>query len=280
MKIKYKLIEKLANLKKTEWNLFMYVCRFQNDWGLVEGVYYRDVVKNTGMCKQSFYNALAGLQGKGIISYQKNSEIDYDIRILGNEFPTKESFKQGYIALNRKIFRKVRFLTLKSKEKFLVLEFLKITHENATSYNMIKENFTEKYCRMLGVTLRVLRSYLHPLRMLFSIGIKNGKYYITYLHNVFADRNNRSEELQHFDHLVKKQCQRQQTRYDKQAIEDTAKLIQQYRQNAGGTKEMLSVLSASIESSIKQLQKKDRVLKPDYVHKLIREGLGLPSYAS
>ncbi|MBA4698493.1 MAG: hypothetical protein H2212_03585 [Ruminococcus sp.] len=280
MRIKYNLIINLANLTKTEWDLFLYIGRFQDRMGCVEGVYYRDVIKNTGMCKQSFYNALAGLVEKGVISYQKNSEIDYDIRILGNEFPTQESFKQGYIKLNRRIFRATKFLELKAKEKFLALEFLKITHENASSYQKPKENFFKKYCRMLGVTKRVIRSYLHHLRKLFSIGIKDGKYFITYLHTVFKDDNRRSQELQHFDHLVKKECQRRHIRYDIQAIQDTAKLIQQYRQEVGGTADMLLVLAGCIDSSVRLIKKDDRTLRPDYVHKLIREALELPSYAS
>ncbi|WP_334104160.1 hypothetical protein [Muricomes intestini] len=280
MRIKYSIIGKLANLTNVEWDFLLYIGRYQDRMGCVEGVYYRDVMRNTGMCKQSFYNALEGLETKKIISYCKNSEIDYDIRILDNEFPTQESFKEGYIKLNRKIFRATKFLKLKAKEKFLTIEFLKITHENASSYQKQKDDFFDKYCRMLGVTRRVIRGYLHHLRKLFSIGIKDGKYFITYLHTVFKDDNRRSQELQHFDHLIKKECQRRYIQYDQQTIQDTAKLIQQYRQEVGGTKEMLLVLGTCIESSVSQLKKQERYLKPDYIHKLVRIALDLPSYAS
>ncbi|CUX28098.1 hypothetical protein [Clostridium sp. C105KSO13] len=280
MRIKYSIIGKLANLTNVEWDFLLYIGRYQDRMGCVEGVYYRDVMKNTGMCKQSFYNALEGLETKKIISYCKNSEIDYDIHILENEFPTQESFREGYIKLNRKIFRKIRFKQLKAKEKFLVLEFLKITHENASIYQMTKENFFTKYCKMLGVTKRMIRSYLHHLKKFFSIGIKNGKYFITYLFSVFKDDNARSQELQHLDHMVKKECQRRYIQYDQQTIQDTAKLIQQYRQEVGGTKEMLLVLGTCIESSVSQLKKQERYLKPDYIHKLVRIALDLPSYAS
>ena len=169
MRIKYSIIGKLANLTNVEWDFLLYIGRYQDRMGCVEGVYYRDVMRNTGMCKQSFYNALEGLETKKIISYCKNSEIDYDIRILDNEFPTQESFKEGYIKLNRKIFRATKFLKLKAKEKFLTIEFLKITHENASSYQKQKDDFFDKYCRMLGVTRRVIRGYLHHLRKLFSM---------------------------------------------------------------------------------------------------------------
>ena len=280
MRIKYSIIGKLANLTNVEWDFLLYIGRYQDRMGCVEGVYYRDVMRNTGMCKQSFYNALEGLETKKIISYCKNSEIDYDIRILDNEFPTQESFKEGYIKLNRKIFRATKFLKLKAKEKFLTIEFLKITHENASSYQKQKDDFFDKYCRMLGVTRRVIRGYLHHLRKLFSIGIKDGKYFITYLHTVFKDDNRRSQELQHFDHLIKKECQRRYIQYDQQTIQDTAKLIQQYRHEVGGTKEMLLVLGTCIESSVSQLKKQERYLKPDYIHKLVRIALDLPSYAS
>lgn len=86
MRIKYSLINKLNTLKSTEFTLFLYLAKYQQLNGLVQGVHNQTVCQETGMCKQSFYNALRGLEKKNIISVTKASDIDYNVLIIGNDF--------------------------------------------------------------------------------------------------------------------------------------------------------------------------------------------------
>ncbi|MGN1155130.1 MAG: hypothetical protein ACI4TK_03030, partial [Agathobacter sp.] len=68
MKYKCKNIDKLHSLNSTEFLLFYFLVRHSDEYdATVRGVYYRDVLKETKMCKQSYYNALKGLEEKEII---------------------------------------------------------------------------------------------------------------------------------------------------------------------------------------------------------------------
>lgn len=283
MKIKYTIICKLNKLSSKEMDLFFYLCQcMKQETGYVEGVYYRDVMKQTGMCKQSFYNALKGLEQKKIVTVTKQSEVDYNVLILDNDFPNDTERKKGYVKLNRKAFRSGRFWKLKAHEKYMLLEFLKGTHENGHSLQMKTENLYEKFRKLLGVTDRVIRGYLHNLRKFFSIGIKHGKYYITYLHSVFSDidresRIKKAEVMWFREHLVRKECWRNHISYEESAINDTAELVKQYHEySKTAGLDMIQLLMFCIRKSIEDTEWKERVLSVKYVHMLVRKELGMP----
>ena len=51
MKIKYSLLDKLNSLTNKEVDFILYVARYQDDYGCIRGMYYRDVCENADMCK-------------------------------------------------------------------------------------------------------------------------------------------------------------------------------------------------------------------------------------
>lgn len=275
MKIKYSIISKLNKLTSKEMDLFFYLVKRQDEkTGFVEGVYYRDAMKQTAMCKQSFYNALRGLEKKGIITVTKVTDMDYNIYILGNAFPTKEEYKKGYASLNRKAFHNNNFQKLTAHEKYMLLEFMKGTHENGHSLVMRVENLYQKFMEILGVTKRVIRGYLHNLKKFFSIGIKDGKYYVTYLHSVFEkNKTGKAEENWYLEHQVKKECWRQHISCETESVDDTVKVIKQYRPHTSGTKEILSIIMLCIRKSVDGIENKSRKLNAKYINKLTRKAL-------
>lgn len=277
MKIKHEIIPKTNVLTAKEWDLLLYIISIEDqETGFVEGVHYRDVMKYTGMCKQSFYNAMGGLEQKNIVKVTRTSEVDYNMLILDNGFPDHNW--RGYVKLSRKVFRTEKFRKLKAHEKYMLFEFLKGTYENGHSMCIGVKKFYEKFQQLLGVTVRVLRSYLHNLKKFFSIGIKNGKYYITYLHSVFEDKDHsgKSEESVHLEQLVKKECHRNHISFDDDNLEDTAYLVKQYRTyQDGGTKGIIELLMYCIRMSIEGIRWKDRMLQSRYIHLLVRKGLGI-----
>ena len=281
MRIKYSLIEKLKNLTSTEMDLFLYVAKYQRLNGFVAGVHNQDVCRATGMCKQSFYTAMRGLERKGIVKISRTSDIDYDLLILDNDFTGKEAFKagrcKGYIDLSRSIFHKKQFKQLKAKEKWLLLYFLHCTHDNSSSYRIGTGNFYKKFCAMLGVTKRMVRSYMHSLRAFFSVGIVKGIYYITYKRSVFNQKQGEQEKQEH-EFFASALLRRNKIRkYNQEALAETAKLIKQYRGIAHDSGyNIFDVLEKAVRESIPDESKpKDRKLSYKYVHKLVRETLAL-----
>lgn len=280
MRIKYSLIEKLKNLTSTEMDLFLYVAKYQRLNGFVAGVHNQDVCRATGMCKQSFYTAMRGLERKEIVKISRTSDIDYDFLILGNDFTGDDAFKagcEGYIDLSRSIFHKKQFKQLKAKEKWLLLYFLHCTHDNSSSYRIGTGNFYKKFCTLLGVTKRMVRSYLHSLRAFFSVGIVKGIYYITYKRSVFNQKQGEQEKQEH-EFFASALLRRNKIRkYNQEALAETAKLIKQYRGIAHDSGyNIFDVLEKAVRESIPDESKpKDRKLSYKYVHKLVRKTLAL-----
>lgn len=280
MRIKYSLIDKLKTLTSTEMDLFLYIAKYQRLNGFVAGVHNQDVCRATGMCKQSFYTAMHGLERKGIVKISRTSDIDYDFLILGNDFTGADAFKagcEGYIDLSRTIFHKKQFKQLKAKEKWLLLYFLHCTHDNSSSYRIGTGNFYKKFCTLLGVTKRMVRSYLHSLRAFFSVGIVKGIYYITYRRSVFNEKQGAQEKQEH-EFFASALLRRNKIRkYNQEALAETAKLIKQYRGIAHDSGyNIFDVLEKAVRESIPdELKPKDRKLSYKYVHKLVRKTLAL-----
>lgn len=280
MRIKYSLIDKLKNLTSTEMDLFLYIAKYQRLNGFVAGVHNQNVCKATGMCKQSFYTAMRGLERKEIVKISRTSDIDYDFLILGNDFTGDDAFKagcEGYIDLSRSIFHKKQFKQLKAKEKWLLLYFLHCTHDNSSSYRIGTGNFYKKFCTLLGVTKRMVRSYLHSLRAFFSVGIVKGIYYITFKKSVFNQKQGEQEKQEH-EFFASALLRRNKIRkYNQEALAETAELIKQYRGIAHDSGyNIFDVLEKAVRESIPDESKpKDRKLSYKYVHKLVRKTLAL-----
>lgn len=278
MRIKYCLLDRIKNLTSTEMDFLLYIARKQDRSGRVFGVHNQDVCKHTGMCKQSFYTSMRGLERKGVISITRSSEIDYDIRIRDNEFPEQESFKEGYINLQRSVFHKKQFKKLKAREKWLLMYFLHITHENSSSYRIGTKTFYKKFMELLGVTKRVIRSYLHHMRSFFSVGIVKGNYYITYRHSVFSPTDPVGTEQAEHENFVSAVARRNKIRkICRKDLEETAELIKQYRQTAKMLGyDIFEVLRVCIGTVAQEKEHpKDRTLNFKYIHKLVRKAMSL-----
>lgn len=283
MRIKNAKLPELRNLTNKEMDFFLYLVRRQDLRGSVAGVHNQAVCKATGMCKQSFYSTLYSLRNKGIITYAKNTEIDYDVVITNNDFSYPESFREGYVSIHRQVFHRKSFKKLKANEKYLFFELMKRTREETGSFRIGTKKLYDKFSQLLHVTKRVIRCYLHSLRRFFSIGIKDGLYYITYLHSVFAEREEKGVEEQEFEYYTEVQCRRHHINYSQTELSGTADLIKQYRKmvvETGGTLTMLKeLLAKAIEKSVRGLQCKDRKLQHRYVHMLLKNLIMEPTEA-
>lgn len=276
MRIKYHLLDKMSNLTRAEMDFLLYIAKKQNLRGFVPGVHNQDVVRNTGICKQSFYTAMRGLERKGLIRIFRATDIDYDITILDNDFSYEGAFQEGYVNLQRKVFHTKRFRELKAREKFMLMYFLKITHENSSSYRIGTRMFYEKFTSVFQVTERVVRYYLHSLRDFFSVGIKNGLYYITYKHSVFQSMTSTGAETLEHENFIQVCCRRNKIRSASgRQIEDTAGLIKQYRKEAERQKySIYEILKLAIrQAALEKERPKDRILNPKHIHMLTRNML-------
>ncbi len=279
MNFGYKLLENpnIPTLKPTEMDLLYYLVFNQdNSTGEVLGVKYKDVSEATGMVKQSFYNSLYSLQKKNIITYQRHEDgAFYTVKILDNDFPDNISRSKGYINLKRTVFHSKEFKELKPQEKYLVLYFYKRTHENQGSFCIYVQNLYKNLTLLLGVTDRVVRSYLHSLRQFFSIGIVRGKYYITYKHNIFKEKLEQPERLFKDKRIICEMAHKLKIRNTNDyEISQTAEFLYQYKQMAAkAKKDLKKIIFEAIKDTVSGILQKDRKLSYKLINILIKERL-------
>ncbi|MFV0527194.1 MAG: hypothetical protein ACK5MN_00505 [Lachnospiraceae bacterium] len=189
MQLRNSTIDKLHTLTKTELDFIVFLARRQDESGRVTGVHVRTVCEDKKiMCKQSFYNVLGSLCKKGFICYTRTSNYDYDIMIIGNR-KWKPGDTDGYVNLNRQIFRKKEFRSMKSKEKYMLFDLLRLTGQNQGVYEKNFERFYKHYGELLKVSVRVIRNYLHTLKNFFTIYRKGTNRVVRYNDQTFRKEN-------------------------------------------------------------------------------------------
>uniref|UniRef100_UPI004056CDDF hypothetical protein n=1 Tax=Acetatifactor sp. TaxID=1872090 RepID=UPI004056CDDF len=264
-----------AGLSRAEMDFLIYISRYQDNKGHVCGLYYKDVCPVLDISYQTFYDVIHNLKKKGIIDFEKKCYGDWDITIKGNAFEDEYS---GYISTGDDIFSNKEFWKCKPAEKLLAMEFLKITKnpQNGGKYRTNREEFLKKYCQLFRVTRRILLRYMKSLKQFFSIGIKDGVYYIRPLQNVAKKTVGKKDKELLQEHVSSVVFRRQRATYTESECRDTAKLLIQYADKLKD--DMLRIFSDAVYESIrrrnegiKNKYKWNRDLKPKFVHKILQE---------
>lgn len=291
MKIKCSLIDNLIPLSSSQIDLLISLVRRSDErFATVRGVYYKDVLQELRAnrdkknnkekekcCNQTFYNALYGLEEHGIIRVSKETDLDFDVYICGNEFPehTKAAFQQeSYINLSADVFSRKAFKRLKSHEKYLFLYFYQYTFPNAGKQTKIinKKHFYDEMTDKLGVTTAVLRKYLHSLKLFYSIGTLKGNLLVTRLKGTNINKGKDKTEEQHMlEQYIISQCHRLKMDFDASVVKGLTKFIKTYRNHfrENGTLVMISKMMKAMERSIEGYKPKDRRLNGGLINKLL-----------
>lgn len=274
------------NLTSAEINFILHISHYQDDAGNVLGVYYKDIMKSLHISTQKFYDILQSLEEKGLIQVEKHFYSDWDIRILNNDFTDKKAFKDGYLSTQHNIFYSQDFLRLKAGEKLLAMNLLKVnfTKEDAdytksNSYCIGVKKFYDKYEDKFKTTKRVIQGYLTKLRKWFSVGIKNGSYYISALDRVFKKSSCPTDAKAYQGHIGGVACRRERLNYTKETFKDAAALATQFAKQLKAPmigKVFLKAVKESIEivnESCRDKYKWNRTLQPKMVNKCIVENI-------
>lgn len=274
MKLKHGLIEKIAKMTTTEKDLYLYLCRHQEPNGKVIGVYYKDVIAECDMSKASYYNARNGLAAMGAIQYEVIQD-DCNVLVIGNDF-SDGNFK-NYINLNREVFHKKKFKKLNGRETYFVLEMLKNSQrdDDGGVCKLQTGTLYDKYHKILNVTYRTIRSYLHMLKQFFSVGIKKGWYYIEYKKSVFERKfdednpNRKVEDVWYIEQLIGATFRRNKKLPE---VKDVAELIDIYKQfRPGATKQGLDISRLFVDALEEVLRSTTEKISFAYINKLIND---------
>lgn len=274
------VLENLIKKKVTskELDFILHISQYQNEAGEIRGVYYRDF--SDCMSIQSFYDVKASLKEKGIIEVKKNSDIDYDITICGNDFTDKD-FSAGYINTSHAVFKNQNFKAMKANEKLMVMDLMKITYSNKGSWQIGASKFLERYKGLFGVTLRVIRSYMHSIKQFFHVSLRKFKYLIIPKQDIYhQDPGERSGNQIYAESIVRTLCRRAKIKeYMERDLEDTAALIWQYQRRFQSLSlDIVDALGEALNKSLSIInadsaEKKQHKLNPRLIHKKLLEML-------
>ena len=282
-KLSNAVIEKMivAKLTSKEIDFMLYISRFQDDDGHISGVHYKEVCDNAEMSYQGFYDVKQSLIDKNFIVCDKSNRIDHDITILNNSFRGEEDFKAGYVKTNHNIFYTQEFRCLKAGAKLLAMWIMIASYSGVGEWRIGTAKFYDKYTKIFGVTKRVMRSYLMQLKEFFSIGIKEGIYYIRPKNVIYKKPGQKTENEDYAEHEVDVTCRRNRIKVlsekDKKDVCELA--TRQYKRVAQVYNlDIIGLLKEAIVISLDRLNMNNpkhsiRVLKPKMVHKILRNEL-------
>lgn len=283
MRLPVWVLEQLNNLTNCEMEMYLWLVKRQNSWGMVKGVRVSDFKKI--MVKQSFYNALKGLQKKGLINFfHRKAYHDYDIGLMFSahreEHGSGKKYGEEYINLNNRIFQSEEFNRLLSKEKFMVLMLYYKTSVtiNASGTKAVhkknRKDFYEYYSKLMKRSKRRIREYLNKIKIFFNVNRIRDNYHIGRNRNTYnldkkADGNGK---YTYRTHLVRTFSKRYGLKgVTDRFIEDVAKLYKNYIKSCDEL-----MLDGEIERAIKTHSKdNNKTASAARVHQLLREGLAL-----
>lgn len=269
-KIKYDLIHRIYNdtsLTNDELNMIIYLAKNADDFGCVEGMYYKECAKELSVCHSQFYNVLNSLQKKGYIQKNKEYNSDINVYLYGNEFIEPDdncepvAVYKNYLNLNMAIFEDKEFYGLKVNAKKLLIAllvksvndkarrqkngkhmvktYLKIFHVPANQYSI--------YAEKLHVTKRMIKRYFKDIKKWLSTyndSIYTEKDIITIQEcaakkpEVLVSERGKTvcrKKTDRFDSdltYVKMLCRRNEVESDNVSLLDAAQLISQYENKA------------------------------------------------
>lgn len=282
------------NITSNEIDFILYIAKYQDDTGLIRGVYYRDICEALGISVQAFYDVMESLTAKGLIAWSKQSRYDRDIRLVGNDTSYEGAYSEGYIKANHAFLSSREFRAMKAGAKLLALECLRFSLINHASFRMGISKFVMKYGELLHVSRRTLRVYLNEIKQFFSVGVKDKILYVTPKVDARQLIFGESEKDRCYKQIIKAACHRERIEFDKLSrtdINSVCGLFNQYQSadqteiigsdgdrtcRRGLVDYILAAIRESVAKTNADIKKKKqwiRNLNPKFVHKILREKL-------
>ncbi len=267
----------LHNPTSLEIDFMLYILQYQDADSCIRGMYYKDVMKALGCCKQSFYNALYGLRDKNIIRIDRESIIDYDITLLTGDNSIEHAKEVGYLQVRLPVLHSPAFQKLPAYAKMIAMDLMLIVRANNNAWKINKSNFLKRYAdtKLLPVKLqpKTLRYYIKLLGDIFYIHkTVNGN--LTFaLRSFKADPKNvlnqKTDNQLWTENIIKVLCRRHKAIYSNRKFRDTAALLLQYRDIAFSLKK--SICKIMSEAFYRSISYTNNILEPFIIHNNIKQ---------
>jgi hypothetical protein len=142
-----------------EIDFILHIALSQNNYGVIESVYYKDICSKINISVQKFYDILNSLSQKKLISFEKVNYADVRVKLIGNDC-SDERFKVGYLKVAGTDFKNKKFLNMKAGSKLLYLYMQRFIQGK----HMLVQNFYSEFCKLFRVVQKSLQVYIHELK--------------------------------------------------------------------------------------------------------------------
>jgi len=225
MKISTENLNKImAVCTKKEIDLIIHIGQYQDNQGVIKGLYYKNILEAINICKSTFYHLLRSLEEKEIIKINYFGDYAYwEVEILNNVFSTQDDYKKGYLKLNYEILHMEEFIAMTKSEKIIVLNLLKI---NDFRKHVVKLT-AKRLMEWTGKSLRSVHKFMDTLRIAFKITKKDNLYTIDCLCGF--DTRSISETNILYHHLINYRLHKNKCQSDRRSISDAVTVFKQYK---------------------------------------------------
>lgn len=160
-KLKNSYIDQMidARISRCELAFILYISQYQDDYGVVHSVYYKDICAAINISIQKFYDILNVLSEKNLINYEKVNAADVKVYLVGNDF-SDQRFDVGYINVAEKDFRRVSFSSMKAGSQLIYLYSQRFTKGK----HMLLDNFYKEFCEKFHIKRKTLQLYIQELK--------------------------------------------------------------------------------------------------------------------
>lgn len=229
--------KEITNITSIELDLLLYMSKIQNEFGHLEGLYYREACLAIHCCKQSFYNAMFNLKRKGyILINDMYKQIKYwNCTIIDNIFLNEKDDRKEYFNTNKKFLYSKEFMSLKVNEKKLCIKLaMNIAKDNAKKENNKHYDiYPQTVCNWVGIKSTTLAwDYINNISAIFPNSIKKGVKgdMISFAaDNMIIELNNSKSERETFlNHKLKYICNIYKISYTIDEIKELVILTAQY----------------------------------------------------
>ena len=148
-----------ARISRCELAFILYISQYQDDYGVVYSVYYKDICSAINISIQKFYDILNVLSEKKLIDYEKVNAVDVKVHLCGNDF-SNQRFDVGYINVAEKDFRRTSFSSMKAGAQLIYLYFQRFVKGK----HMLLDNFYKEFCEKFHVKRKTLQLYVQELK--------------------------------------------------------------------------------------------------------------------
>ena len=286
-KLKLDIFNRLSQCKlsRIDFSLLIHLSLYQDDQGYISGVYYKEVCEALECSYQAFYDSIHKIEKLGLIRINKWNRYDMDAVIRGNSF--EGEYQEGYMNMSYPIYRNKEFYHMRAGAQLLAMMVMQFCDTNNRSYQIGVKKFYKKYVEKLQVERRIIRGYLEELKAFFSVGEKDGKFFITPLKRALYASDRATDQRVLNGHKVKTECRRNRMKQvDPKAVKDTAELFIQYKRQIKEYNEThdynpitpARIIQRSLEimnAAIEKMSQWKRDLRPKLIHQELRRLLGL-----